>query len=378
MLMRSLARWRFVPLALSTALVACGSVVTTPDSDLADARDAVSVADILQGDAGDAVSVTDIFETDAAAMDALPNEASRPPDASMSDARSEGTIEPFDSGTIPTPPTGVTTCGEVLCSAGEQCCFATGLCFDPATPSACATPPRSTDPGACASNEQCATGEFCDVSAGASSRCAGTGTCTPVRGPESCGGFGAGVCGCDGRTYPDPCAASRAGVRLAAMVPCGTLAYPNAGFTQACVPGGIDCDHLYDSHCDATLGHCVANHPIFACGFSAQCPAGQTCCGITGLCVDSSVPELCQVPPPGSWFPCRIDSDCAPFDPSFTGPSTLYCGGPGCGPGGGCFRPSGSCSGVLAPVCGCDGMSYTNDCWAGQARVRVAHTGSCP
>lgn len=74
--------------------------------------------------------------------------------------------------------------------------------------------------------------------------------------------------------------------------------------------------------------------------------------------------------------------------------------GPGtCGPGRGCrgvnlycATPPGMCGGtgvctmvpgpldcdrLLAPVCGCDGMTYTNPCEAGRARVAVDHDGAC-
>jgi hypothetical protein len=38
----------------------------------------------------------------------------------------------------------------------------------------------------------------------------------------------------------------------------------------------------------------------------------------------------------------------------------------------------GSCGGELIPVCGCDGTSYTNTCWAAEAGQRIAHDGNCP
>jgi hypothetical protein len=56
-----------------------------------------------------------------------------------------------------------------------------------------------------------------------------------------------------------------------------------------------------------------------------------------------------------------------------------------------CRRPFGACEGVwgecvfppeicphhVAPVCGCDGVTYTNSCMAGGARVSIAHAGAC-
>jgi hypothetical protein len=61
-------------------------------------------------------------------------------------------------------------------------------------------------------------------------------------------------------------------------------------------------------------------------------------------------------------------------------PDYYFCDGPGCGPGGGgCRQRRGeSCTGELAPVCGCNDRSYANPCWAREAGVRIAHEDECP
>ncbi|NOY94744.1 MAG: hypothetical protein GXP55_26500 [Deltaproteobacteria bacterium] len=41
-----------------------------------------------------------------------------------------------------------------------------------------------------------------------------------------------------------------------------------------------------------------------------------------------------------------------------------------------CARAA-TAGGALAPVCGCDGVTYTNTCWAQAVRTRVAHDGMC-
>jgi hypothetical protein len=309
-------------------------------------------------------------------------------DDAASSPNPDGGSMPHDlpDGAIVMPPPGAVTCGAATCAAGQACCLLTLACFDPADTSACAIPSSTTDPDACASNGDCAAGELCEVndifSGGqvAGPACGGTvGHCVMQRPVSDCGGFGDGVCGCDGRTYPDPCAASRAGVRVSWYFPCGVDA--TASSIYEC-----DAEHAFcpmGRHCDVGAGRCLPDVPTVACGIDAQCPAGYSCCGTIGLCMLTSCPECCFTPPPGASFPCVHDADCDAFSVAAGhgggGPGEYYCGvGTGCGTPGGCMRFEGPCGGALAPVCGCDGVSYSNECWARMARTRIAHDGMCP
>jgi hypothetical protein len=67
----------------------------------------------------------------------------------------------------------------------------------------------------------------------------------------------------------------------------------------------------------------------------------------------------------------------------FTGamcPMGQYCDTPNCGVAdetGVCLTPPATCDKVLAPVCGCDGKTYSNDCIRQMAGVSLQHAGTC-
>jgi len=284
-----------------------------------------------------------------------------------------------DSG-VDGPPPGPAVCGGTICAMGEACCVASGMCFDPADASACALPPGTTDPRACASNLDCGAGEMCDYVRDPATDelphlCTGAvGVCVVREPPELCAG-GTGdsrVCGCDGRTYYNRCEASQAGVRVGFPVPCGTRIAPFVSYT--CDATSPMCPEGWS--CDVAAGQCRPDDAVIACGVDSQCLPGRVCCAITGTCVDPACAECCRVPPPGAIIACRDDTQCAALEER-PEEHRYFCNGPGCGPGGGCMEHAGGCSGELAPVCGCDGHDYTNACWARREAVRVAHEGTC-
>jgi hypothetical protein len=242
-------------------------------------------------------------------------------------------------------------CAGVACSAGDECCQATGRCFAPADRSAaCPAPPAPTDggPAECSSSLDCGPLEAC-FKAPTNGYCVGRGVCGPrdncgycfPEGSERCS-----VCGCDGVTYASTQAACVAGVRTTATGFCGSP-------SQDLPP--------------ADGGRVKIN-----CGLSSQCPSGMSCCGVSGECFEDSQPWRCaEFTADGGLLDCNTDRECAEdFAVRFCFAAT--CGGPGR-----CQAVAQNCGGEVQPVCGCNGVTYTNSCWASKAGVRVATSEAC-
>ncbi len=246
----------------------------------------------------------------------------------------------IDSSLSEMPPSGVLCLG-TRCQTDEVCCYSNGTCLQAAeVMTAC--PVARSDGGdlTCAAPGQCPAGLVCDLQV-RGGLCGGIGTCIPaVNCQTRCSGD-CTACGCDGvtRTIEQLCLAE---IPFSTQSPCGVQP----------TPGGD------------------AGYQPIGCGENAQCPSGQHCCLLTGICVPVSCAGCCQTPPPGTLSPCETNDECR---------NEQYCVRDGCSGAGGCrFRPaSGACPGVSAAVCGCDGVSYLNACSAAQQGTNVAHAGSC-
>ena len=185
-----------------------------------------------------------------------------------------------------------------------------------------------------------------------------------------------------------------------------TLAFLFTGGDPIPAPGITRCDH---DPTDDQL-HCVSYLPC-RCGgiIGGACAKGQLCDRATGLCQGADIPGECvEVPEecPAINDPvCGCDgvtyrNDCerrrAGAMKASDGPCDGGCGGirgiP-CRDGEFCDHPVGQCDvldaigeceqimrgcpDVWDPVCGCDGVTYSNDCERINARVQKDHDGAC-
>ncbi len=143
----------------------------------------------------------------------------------------------------------------------SNACMAASIGMSVAGPGACSTPGNdagtSVDGGgvaACSNNNDCPRAEYCYATT-----CSGTGRC--VGRPQACATIFDPVCGCDGRTYSNACAAASAGVRVASRGQCRDEA--DAGLQSRCA--------------------------------LVRCAAGYTCCARPGTDRDGTCfPSACR------------------------------------------------------------------------------------
>jgi hypothetical protein len=74
--------------------------------------------------------------------------------------------------------------------------------------------------------------------------------------------------------------------------------------------------------------------------------------------------------PSGDGGVCKTNSDCSLMEYCQTPPGM-------CAASGTCRPIPATCSNTVARVCGCNGVTYTNSCYAHVARESVQHTGHC-
>ena len=212
----------------------------------------------------------------------------------------------------------------------------------------------------CRANTDCSSDlQYCEKPVG---ECDGAGLCETR--PNACPDVWDPVCGCDGGTYGNACEAAAAGV---------SVDYEGECLEEGCLENG-DCP-AENQYCEKAVGACEERGecvvrpeicpdvwmPVCGCDgltYSNDCYAAAAGVSVDyeGMCVEEG---------------CASNADCMSLNQFCRKPLGL------CEERGACAERPEYCLDYWDPVCGCDGETYSNTCYAHRAGVSVDYDEAC-
>ncbi|MGA1870463.1 MAG: Kazal-type serine protease inhibitor domain-containing protein [bacterium] len=262
--------------------------------------------------------------------------------------------------------------GQGVCSPKPEACISVwdpvcgcdgmtyaNICYAAATGINVAYPGECQAVSQCISNDQCLESEFCYKSEG---DCDGRGVCSPK--PEACPDVWEPVCGCDGMTYSNACYAAGSGINVAYPGECQAVSQCISNDQcledEFCYKSEGDCDG--QGRCTPRPQYCITLwDPV--CGCDGITYANLCTCAMSG--VNIAYPGECQ-----TVTECMSNDQC--LENEFCKKAEGDCEGQGM-----CSQKPLGCPDVWNPVCGCDGITYSNTCDAEAVGMNIAYVGEC-
>ncbi|MGD9224272.1 MAG: Kazal-type serine protease inhibitor domain-containing protein [Desulfobacteraceae bacterium] len=176
------------------------------------------------------------------------------------------------------------------------------------------------------------------------------------------------VCGSDGRTYSNACIAKKArvdvdyeGVCIQSEPTCQDL--DQDGYS----PEGGDCGAVDCNDRDPVINPDMVCTDIY-----------DPVCGVDGITYSNSCYALRSCVEIDYTGECSISTtSCTDVDEDGYSPEGGDCGAVDCNDSDSEVNPGMACIEIYDPVCGVDGITYANSCFARQNCVEIDYTGEC-